>query len=306
MHFVIIGLGAVVIVAVIGLIVIPIVISHKFLGRRFQQKQYDPSDYGVAFERITLKTDDGLNLAAWRTWANTESAKGTIIILSGIMNPSVTAYFGFAKMFADNDWDSLLVEMRARSLSEGTTTGFGMTEWLDVKAAVELLADDKAVCTLPIVAMGTSMGGATVLTAAGELPGINAVISLSAFATFTDMAVELLPAYGVPKFIARIDRPFINMVLGFRLGFDVIKYSPIKGLAKLGSRPLLLMHTTEDAEIPYSQFEKLLNVAQENNIQVTTFTREGCHHFVCYSEHFLHPMRDKEFGQFILDFLAGI
>ncbi len=53
----------------------------------------------------------------------------TVIILSGIENPSVTAFFGYAKMLADNGWDSLLIEMRARNLSEGEKIGLGYTEW---------------------------------------------------------------------------------------------------------------------------------------------------------------------------------
>lgn len=304
LNIIIIVLVVVAVLIIVALIAIPVFISRSFLGRRFEQKQFDSLDHGIISERITLKTDDGLNLAAWRTKSNTENTKGTVIIISGIMNPSVTAYFGCAKMFADNGWDSLLVEMRARSLSEGTTTGLGMTEWRDVKAGVDFLLADERVKNLPIVAMGTSMGGGTVLTAAGELPRIDAVMSLSAFTSFTDMAVEVMPGFGVPKFIARIDKPFLNMVIGFRLGFGMLKYSPVKGIAKLGSRPLLLMHSTTDREVPYSQYEKLLEVAQANDIQITTFTREGDHHFVCYDEHLKDPMQDVEFSQAVLGFLA--
>lgn len=130
------------------------------------------------------------------------------------------------------------------------------------------------------------------------------MIAISAFTTFTDMAVELIPGYGVPKFIARIDRPFINMVIGFRLGFDVLKYSPINGIAKLGSRPILLMHSTDDKEVPYSQFEKLFETAQKNDIRATAFVRKGNHHFVCYADHLKNPMQDVEFSQAVIGFLS--
>jgi len=305
-YVIIITLIVLIVLVLAVLIAIPIIISRSFLGRRFTQEQFDSKDHDITSEQITLKTDDGLNLAAWRTMTNTETAKGTVLIISGIMNPSVTAYFGCAKMFADNGWDSLLIEMRARSLSEGTTTGLGMTEWRDVKAGVDFLSQDERAKALSIVAMGTSMGGGTVLTAAGELPRINAVMSLSAFTTFTDMAVELMPGFGIPKFIARINRPFVNLVIGFRLGYGVLRYLPIKGIKKLGSRPLLLMHSTEDGEVPYSQYEKLLKTAQASGVQVTPFTREGNHHFVCYSEHLKEPLNDAEFSEAVLDFLAKI
>ena len=287
----------------IGLLIIPIIISKSFLNRRFNPKQYKSDTFDVKSEEMRIITEDGLKLAVWRVRTENEAPKGTVIIISGIMNPSVTEYFGFAKMFADNGWESLLIEMRARGLSEGTTTGLGLTEWLDVKAGVELLSADERVKNLPIVAMGTSMGGGTVLTAAGEIPRINTVISLSAFTTFTDMAVELLPGYGIPKIIAKIDRPFINFVFGFRLGFAKLKYTPINGVKKIGSRPILFMHSKEDDQVPFSHYEKLLLTAKNNNVPTTLFTREGNHHLICYSEHLRNPEQDAEFSQAILSFL---
>jgi hypothetical protein len=122
------------------LVSIPFVIMPMFLGQRYEQKQHNASDYGIEAERITLETDDALSLAAWRTRA--DNPKGTVIILSGMQNPSVTVFFGYAKMFSDNGWDSMLIEMRARSLSEGNEIGFGMTEWRDVKAGVDYLSAD--------------------------------------------------------------------------------------------------------------------------------------------------------------------
>jgi fermentation-respiration switch protein FrsA (DUF1100 family) len=272
-----------------------------FLGQRFEQKQYESLEFGIASERITLTTDDSLAIAAWRTRA--ESTKGTVIILSGIQNPSVTAFFGYAKMLADNGWDSLLIEMRARSESEGEEIGFGMTEWLDVKAGVDFLSTDVAVKELPIVTMGTSMGGGTVLIAAGELPEVDAVISISAFSSWPDLFVDNMTMFGMPKFIGVLDVPFVNMYAGFHFGFDKLRYSPLNGIANLEERPILMMHSTEDTQVPYSEFEKLLAAANKNNVDVTTFIREGDEHFVCYEEYFDTPTEDIEFSNAIVNFL---
>jgi len=284
------------------LILIPYSIMPMFLGQRYEQQQFNSLDYGIPSERITLVTDDSLHLAAWRTRA--EDSKGTIIILSGIQNPSVTAFFGYAKMFANNGWDSLLIEMRARGESEGDEIGLGLTEWRDVKAGVEILRADKEVKDLPIVALGTSMGGSTVITAAGELPEVSAVISISAFSSWADAFVYNMEMSGMPKTIGTMDIPFINTYLGFHFGFDALQYSSEKSIAKLGERPILMMHSTEDTQIPYEQFEKLLNAAKKHHIDVTTFTRQGNEHFVCYEQYSEDPSQDIEFSQAILDFLA--
>lgn len=297
-----IGIAIVLVVLFVGsLAAVPFVVMPMFLGQRFEQKQHVSTDYRIDSERITLKTDDSLSIAAWRTRAN--HPKGTVVLLSGIENPSVTAFFGYAKMLADNGWDSLLIEMRARSESEGGEIGFGMTEWLDVKAGVDYLIGDDESKDLPIVAMGTSMGAGTVIIAAGELAEIDAVISISAFSSWSDMFAEHMAMGGVPKAIAVLDKPFVNLYLGFHFGFDALNYSPINGISKLGERPILMMHSTEDSQVPYLEFEKLLEEAKKRQIDVTTFIREGDEHFICYEEYFDTPTQDLEFSKTVLDFL---
>jgi len=292
---------ALIVLFVAALTAIPYMVMPMFLGQRYEQEQYDSLDFGIASERITLTTDDSLSIAAWRTRA--DHTKGSVIILSGMQNPSVTAFFGYAKMLAANGWDSLLIEMRARGESEGDEIGFAMTEWLDVKAGVGFLAEDAAVKDLPIVAMGTSMGAGTVIVAAGELPDVDAVISISAFSSWSDLFIDNMAMFGLPKVIGVLDVPFINMYMGFHFGFDALKYSPENGIAKLGERPILMMHSTEDTQVPYAEFAKLLAAAKQNNVDVNTFIREGDEHFVCYEQYFDDPIQDAAFSQTILDFL---
>ena len=101
-----------------------------------------------------------------------------------------------------------------------------------------------------------------------------------------------------------MDTPFVNMYLGFHFGFDALNYSPINTIDKLGKRPILMMHSTEDTQVPYSHFETLLKKANQNNIDVSTFIREGDEHFICYDQYNNDPTQDTEFCQAILDFLA--
>ena len=289
------------ILLLVTLIAIPLLVMPMFLGQRYEQEQYQAADFAVEAERITLTSDDELKLAAWRTVA--EEPQGTVIILSGIQNPSVTAFFGYAKLLADNGWDSLLIEMRARSESEGDEIGLGMTEWLDVKAGVDFLEQDARSNDLPIVALGTSMGAGTVIIAAGELEEIDAVISLSAFSSWTDLFVHYMGEAGVPRPIGYLDVPFIQGYLGVHFGFSALKYSPFKAISKTGDRPVLLMHSTEDSQVPYSQYEKLLAVAKQSDVNVSSFVRQGDWHFLCYDDYLFEPAKDVEFSSTLLDFL---
>ena len=287
--------------AVLVLGAIPGKVLPMFLGQRYDPEQYDPAEHGYYAREIPLVTDDGLELAAWRM--RSLETKGTVVILSGLRSPSVTAFFGYAKMLADEGWDSLLVEMRARGQSEGDGIGFGMTEWRDVKAGVDFLTQDDRVRDMPIVAMGTSMGGATSIIAAGAIPRIDAVISMSSFSSWEDLFKDHGESLGVPPLLTVLDQPFMRREMGFVLGDDALGHSPIRAIGDMGDRPILLMHSTGDGYVPFSQFEKLVGQAESAGVDVTTFVREGDFHAVCMEHLVPNPREDAEFAGAVLGFL---
>jgi fermentation-respiration switch protein FrsA (DUF1100 family) len=292
---------AIVSLLLVSLAVVPHIIMSPVLGKRVERPQYISEDYGITAEQISLRTEDGLSLAAWHTKAN--SGRGTVILLSGIESPSVTAFFGYAKMFADNGWDSLLIEMRGRNLSEGREIGLGYTEWNDVVAGVNYLSDNQEASDLPIIAMGTSLGGATSIMAAGKDPRVDGVIAISAFSSWEDAFLDNMNLVNVPRLFCTLEKPFVKLYSGIHYGFDTVSYSPLKALEYFGNRPLLLMHSTKDSQVPYPSFERLRKQAEKCNIDTSTFVREGDEHFLCYEEYFDNPLQDTEFSDSILRFL---
>ena len=285
------------------LIIIPWYALSLFLNQRYDQPQFDPSDFGVVAQQITLTTQDGLVLAGWRTLTDDEP-HGTVVIVSGIQYPSVTAFFGYAAMLADNAWDTLLIEKRARSLSEGETIGLAMTEWMDIEAGVIFLDNDLRAGDLPIITLGTSAGASAALVATAEVPRIDGTIAISAFTTFIDVYIDNMPMVGLPRFIGHLTRPFMWLQLGFHFGFDELNRTPINALEHFDERPLLLMHSTEDWQVPFTHFEKLYEHARGVGVDVHTFIRTGNWHFVVYDWYIQTPSRDAEFTHAILEFLA--
>ncbi|MCL2438347.1 MAG: alpha/beta hydrolase [Coriobacteriia bacterium] len=293
---------ALVLLVLVGM---PLYAASLLLHQRYDVQQRDSLEFGIESQYITLTTSDDLNLAAWRTFAETEggSPYGTVIILSGIQRPSVTEFFGYADMLAQEGWDALLIEKRARGSSEGTTIGLGFTEWKDVQAGVEFLDADQRAGDFPIVAMGTSAGGATVLTAGGNVPRIDGVISISGYSTWTEAYVDNAVEVGIPRFVAVASSPFMDLIVGARFGFDVTGNTPAHALEYFGTRPLLLMHSTEDHHVPITHFNRLQKEARAFNIPLSTFVREGDWHFVVYDHYIEDPVQDDEFSQSILGFL---
>ena len=299
--------------ALVSLVAAPLIASSMLLGQHFDQPQRDPLAFGIPadqVQRITLTTEDGLKLAAWRVFADADgdSPRGTVVILSGIQQPSVTAFFGYADLFAQAGWDSLLIEMRARSLSEGTTIGLGYSEVLDIKAGVDLLNNDpmSRASDRPIVALGTSMGGSTVLMAAASDTRIDAVIAVSAFSTFADAYVDNAANMGMPRFLGNASKPVMNFLIERRFGAEATAVKPICAIAQLGDRPVLLMQSTEDREVPASHFKRLKDAAQAAGVSVQTFLREGNHHFVIYSNLLSTPAADPEFSEALLAFVEKV
>ncbi len=91
------------------------------------------ADHGLAAERVVLTLQDGLRLGAYEVRVFDPCA--VVIFLSGLHHPSVTAFFGHARMLAESGYVSLLLEMRADGESEGDFMALGFHEHRDVRAA---------------------------------------------------------------------------------------------------------------------------------------------------------------------------
>jgi pimeloyl-ACP methyl ester carboxylesterase len=234
-----------------GFIAMPFIILNPMINVHMDVEIYSAEDYGVTAKPLILKTEDGLSIASWIT--GTKEAKGIVILLSGIQSPSVTAFWGYAKMLEDNGYASLLIEMRGH----GDRVSVGMEEWLDVKAGVEYIKGVDEYKNIPIIIWGTSMGAATAINSIGKIPEIDGVISFSAYSTFADVFCDYLPQMGIPAFVGSITKPFVNLYLGLQYGFDKLKISPINEIQNLNGRPMLLAHSTEDSQVAFASFERL-------------------------------------------------
>ncbi|GAC1595107.1 MAG: alpha/beta fold hydrolase [Acidimicrobiales bacterium] len=131
-------------------------------------------------ERVSLKTSDGVSLTGW--WLPGPHGAATAIVLAhGVMhharNPKVLA---FAERLCE-EAPVLVLDLRGHGRSGGRST-LGTEEPLDVEAGVREAARRSG---LPVVSIGISLGGASVLLQAGREGGVAGVVAISAPA-FTD------------------------------------------------------------------------------------------------------------------------
>jgi pimeloyl-ACP methyl ester carboxylesterase len=199
---------------------------------------------------------DGIQLAGWLL-----PAQGTraVVLVHGIdADAWANGHLDVARAYLDAGFDVLLFDLRAHGRSQGVRISLGHLERGDIGAAVDLLLE-RGIPPGRIALHGTSYGAAMVLLAAAEIPQVGAVIADSAYADVRDLiAFEVGRRTRVPGFIAgTIMRPGIEGVAWMLYGLDLATLAPERVIARVASRPLLLIHGDRDRVIPLDHMTRL-------------------------------------------------
>jgi uncharacterized protein len=288
-------LGIILLAIVIFALIPPLVMNDMVNMHVAFAQTWTGAEQGLDPERLVLTTRDNLNVVAYEVYV--ENPQAVIIFLSGIHNPSVTAFFGHARMLLDEGYASILLEMRAHGESDGDVIGLGFTEQLDTRAVVDYIQATLKYADTPIVVYGLSMGGAVAINSIGQIPDIDGLISLSAYSSWDDVFIENMGASGL---VATIQRPFVRLYTTLKYGWANRNMNPKYQIQKLGDRPALLIHSRDDSQIPFASLQRLTANAPAH---VETWVREGASHFVVQDELFLTPYQDTEYAERILGFL---
>ena len=281
---------------VVTLAAIPPLVMNDMVNQHVTFSQtWTGEAFDLASTRLVLTTMDGLDIVAYEVHADTP--KAVVIFLSGIHNPSVTAFFGHARMLWEAGYASILVEMRAHGESAGQVIALGFQEHLDTRAVVNYIRTNPRYPETPIVVYGLSMGGAVAINSIGQIPDIDALISMSAYSGWDDVFLENM---GGPGFLAAAQRPFLRLYTTLKYGWSNRNINPRDEIQKLGSRPALLIHARGDSQVSFANFERLVACAPAH---VETWVREGDGHFIVKEGLFLTPHEDTEYAERVIGFL---
>jgi uncharacterized protein len=200
-----------------------------------------PQARGLAFERVSLRTEDGEQLAAW--WIPAAgTARGSVLLFHGNAG-NIAHRLDYAVMFSGMGYNTLLVDYRGYGESSGAPTEEGT--YRDAAASWTWMTTTRGIKPADIVIFGESLGGgiATWL-AAREKP--RALILASTFTSVPDMGAEVYPWLPV-RWISRIH------------------YDNLANLARIGV-PLLIAHSPGDDIIPYAHGRRLYAAASEPKV----------------------------------------
>ena len=224
-----------------------------------------PEDYRLTVERVDIRADDGVQLAAWLVPRPGAPAvillhgypadKSDLLPLAAALTPSFTL---------------LLVDLRSFGESEGSVTTLGHRERQDLRRAIDFVQSRGATA---VGVFGLSLGGAVALLTAAEDPRIRAVAAYAPFADLRALGQDLYAWMWLARY------PFVaTMLLWSRvfLGADISRPAPVAAAARL-TVPVLLVHSREDEQIPVRHAERLRAALAANPRAEFVFTDHGYH-----------------------------
>ena len=155
--------------------------------------------------------------------------------------------------------NALLIEQRGSGTSDGRVISFGINERKDCLKWIEF-ALARFGKDVQIILTGISMGGATVLMAAGEKLPENVVYVLAdcPYSSAREIICKSIKEMKLPP---KIVYPFVR--LGARLfgGFSLEETSPLQAM-KTCKTPVIFLHGDTDDFVPFTMSERLYEACQ--------------------------------------------
>ena len=280
----------------------PALLFHMMLDKHVDYNNiYDARDWDLPTpDTLTLLTQDSVEIVALES--RPDSAKAVVICLSGIENPSVTAFWGHVREFNKRGIAAILPDLRAHGLSSGERIAMGWEEFRDVAAVTDYIEANYPAET-PVTILGLSMGAAVAINSIGCNERIDGIVSISGYSSVEDALTDQIQNYiGV---LACPFKPFFSLTAWIKYGVNPWKTRPESAIAKLNGRPALLMHSKEDSQIPFKSFERLTKAAAEaQQQQVQLLTKEGDNHMFC--DRYGEPAADSTYFATVMDFIESV
>jgi fermentation-respiration switch protein FrsA (DUF1100 family) len=240
------SMGAAVVVALVlaaayGLLLVGVYLAQVRLlylpdipSRHLQAK---PSDIGLAYESVVVRTADGVSLDGW--WVPAQRARGTVLFLHGNAG-NISHRLDSLRVFHQLGLSTFIFDYRGYGRSEGKPSEQGTYQ--DARAAWDYLTLTRGIAGSRIVVFGRSLGGAVAAwLASREQPA--ALILESTFTSVPALGAELYPFLPV-KWLSRFRYPteeYLHQV----------------------SCPVLIIHSPADEVVPFEHALKLYAAAPE-------------------------------------------
>lgn len=215
-----------------------------------------PSDLGIGFEELTLRTGEGIPLSCWILFPD-GPPRGTVLYLHGVSECKI-AGLPMAEVLVRRGFMVFLYDARRHGESGGSHCTYGFYEKHDPTTILNYLFARSDLAVGRVGLFGASMGAAVALQAAALDDRITAVVAESGFATlrsvFDDYQKRMikLPWHYLRNIVIKRSELMAH--------FKASAVSPLEAVRQLRI-PLLLVHGTADDRIRSSYTERVYEQA---------------------------------------------
>ena len=204
-----------------------------------------PDALGLRYEAVRFASSDGTMLSGWFIpavgRADPRQAKGTVIHFHGNAQ-NMSSHWRFVAWLPRQDYNVFVFDYRGYGDSEGKPSAGGLFK--DSRSAIAYVRSRADVDPTRLLVFGQSLGGTNAIAAvgSGQREGVRAVAIESTFYSYSSIADDKLKGAG--------------LLVGDT--FAASKY-----VAAVAPVPLLFIHGTNDAVIPFSHSQRLFDDAHE-------------------------------------------
>jgi len=238
--------------------------------------QITPADVGVVgYEAVTLTTSDGLALQAWYVPPPGDEPGPALVFAHGLAS-NREHWLTELPILYEAGYGGIFFSFRNHGASEGDITTMGLLEVRDVRAALDYLLAQPGVDPDRVAIVGDSLGGATALLAAAQMPELKAVVAVSPYSSVVNVVGDRAGTdFNLPA------RPTADLVLFFtnRLsGENLYEVDVLAAAEAIPPRPVWISHGTQDRTTPVINAERVvaaLGGAANPNVDVWLVENAG-------------------------------
>jgi uncharacterized protein len=275
----------------LGYLGVGLFVADRLSAPTHHPQELTPTDEGLDYREVSIRSTDGLELAGW--WVPGNDSSRAVVLVPGIEGDKSDKHvLKTASVYAGAGYSVLMIDLRAQGGSEGERVTMGYKEVRDVRGALMWL-NGRGFAPAEVVLHGFSLGGATVMRAAPQ-SGVAAVVEESAYSDLPLILRQQLPKVsGLPSFFT----PAIFLMGKLFLGIDPWAVQPEEDAGRLCKEgiPLLIIHSTDDEAVPFEHAERIRQACPEAAFwKIEDYRHVGAYAHPRYRERLLNFLRTVE------------
>ncbi len=235
-------------IIIIGALILFIAIIYLFIGLKYflnqdrfvyypigQINTY-PSDIGLDYEEVWLRTEDDIMINAW--FFEQRQSDKVVLVFHG-NGGNISYNLDLAKGLLEYHFSVLLLDYRGYGESKGKPSEEGT--YLDSQAALDYLLAQKGYKPDDIILLGRSLGG-PIAARLASIAHPRALVLDSTFTSLKDIGSEIYPFLPVRRF--------------FKFEYDTLAY------VRRTNVPVLIIHSAEDDYISFEHAQKIFEAVK--------------------------------------------